>query len=355
MQRIRMLILVILLIQILAINVEAFDYYKSQLDTTKTEIYERIGKSVQSGENRADLTDIYDRGFYTKEELDVFVRKLGMDAQAAIDAFMKDHPEVFWLKFGEGGVGASYNIETIGSLNRITDVHFEIVIDEKYSDNLDEIDKSLWEKIEGFDVLGETRYEKARYIHDKLIEMIEYDGGFVHSHEAVGALVYGKAVCEGYAKAFKLICDRVGIPNVLVIGTGITPDGREEDHMWNYVQMEDGKWYAVDVTWDDQEEPYYDFFLVGGRTRDVNFGGKTFSESHIENGDFSGISAHVFVYPALEENAYSLESPEPESLETPKESIDITEKESNSSGNHIAMVAAISILGIVILLLNKRR
>ena len=34
---------------------------------------------------------------------------------------LKDHPGNR-LKFGEGGVGASYNIETIGSFNRVDDV-----------------------------------------------------------------------------------------------------------------------------------------------------------------------------------------------------------------------------------------
>lgn len=85
-------------------------------------------------------------------------------------------------------------------------------------------------------------------------------------------------VCEGYARAFKYLCDMAGIPCVLVDGTALS-----ERHMWNYVQMEDGLWYAVDVTWDDPtvvnrqtgevvtdavsgaERKYY--FLVGADTR----------------------------------------------------------------------------------------
>ena len=62
--------------------------------------------------------------------------------------------------------------------------------------------------------------------------------------------------------------------------------------MWNYVQMEDGKWYAIDVTWDDPVNSYsstyfnivsgyesHNWFLLGS-TSDV--GGFSFLESHPE-------------------------------------------------------------------------
>ena len=60
-------------------------------------------------------------------------------------------------------------------------------------------------------------------------------------------------VCEGYARAFKVLCDVYDIPCVLVEGyvKNTRTDPEAEFHMWNYVKMEDGKWYAVDVTWND--------------------------------------------------------------------------------------------------------
>lgn len=56
-------------------------------------------------------------------------------------------------------------------------------------------------------------------------------------------------VCESYARAFKMLCDYVGIPCVLVDGVAYNGAG-SENHMWNYVEAE-GKWYAVDCTWND--------------------------------------------------------------------------------------------------------
>ena len=59
-------------------------------------------------------------------------------------------------------------------------------------------------------------------------------------------------VCEGYARAFKTLCDRVGIPCVVVTGYARQNSlSSPELHMWNEVQMENGYWYAVDVTWND--------------------------------------------------------------------------------------------------------
>ena len=57
-------------------------------------------------------------------------------------------------------------------------------------------------------------------------------------------------VCEGYSKAFKLICDRVGIPCILDTGVAILNANHSEYHMWNRIQI-DGVWYGMDCTWDD--------------------------------------------------------------------------------------------------------
>jgi hypothetical protein len=94
----------------------------------------------------------------------------------------------------------------------------------------------------------------------------------------------------------------------MVSGTGVSTT-QTEAHMWNYVEMEDGEWYAVDTTWDDQTEKksqkiYYDFFLVGSETVDEYFGKYEFAESHVSNGNWSGNSTYVFQYPVINSEAY---------------------------------------------------
>ena len=47
-------------------------------------------------------------------------------------------------------------------------------------------------------------------------------------------------------------------------GFAVTPSGSLIDHMWNYVQMEDGNWYALDPTWDDPIVDSKDYKVVSG-------------------------------------------------------------------------------------------
>jgi hypothetical protein len=79
------------------------------------------------------------------------------------------------------------------------------------------------------------------------------------------------------------LCDIYNIPCVCITGTA-----NGGAHMWNAVQMDDGLWYILDITWDDQTDDgwgiFTDFFLIGLNTKDLYFGGSAFNESHISDG-----------------------------------------------------------------------
>ena len=119
---------------------------------------------------------------------------------------------------------------------------------------------------------GMSEYETVKAIHDYIVNNTQYDydrllNGTVPdiSHSPLGVLQYGVAVCQGYAYAFELLCDLSGIECEFV--GGVAGGG---GHAWNQVKV-DGKWYNIDVTWDDPIyyfngvlTPYlsYDYFLV---------------------------------------------------------------------------------------------
>ncbi len=97
-------------------------------------------------------------------------------------------------------------------------------------------------------------FEKEKIIHDYIIEKCDYvekTGGDYSS--IYGCLVKGSASCEGYAKAMKYLLDEVEIENYLVIGNTTDDNGTSQGHAWNIVQI-DGKYYHLDVTWDDPIE-----------------------------------------------------------------------------------------------------
>jgi len=57
----------------------------------------------------------------------------------------------------------------------------------------------------------------------------------------------GSAVCDGYARLFKAICDAMSIKCVYIVGYVYGANNMK--HAWNKVQI-NGDWYLVDVTWD---------------------------------------------------------------------------------------------------------
>lgn len=112
-----------------------------------------------------------------------------------------------------------------------------------------------------------SQLEAVLYVHDYLINNAEYDErdvalnsaysnteAYYYAHSAFGVLNKKLGVCESYAKAFKIICDRLNNGPECALVTSNT-------HMWNIVQM-DGKWYCLDVTWDDP---------IGGTISDTYF------------------------------------------------------------------------------------
>ncbi|MCQ2542714.1 MAG: hypothetical protein MJ126_01015 [Lachnospiraceae bacterium] len=93
-------------------------------------------------------------------------------------------------------------------------------------------------------------YDKVKAIHDYLILINKYSYFYGGSFNC---LYLRSSACNGYAYSFYLIMKEAGIPVQLDFST---------DHVWNKV-MVDGKWYYVDVTWDDLGggNVGYDYFL----------------------------------------------------------------------------------------------
>ena len=91
--------------------------------------------------------------------------------------------------------------------------------------------------------------EKVKTVHDYLVKSTTYDTSYYSkndSHEHLSNILNEKrAVCQGYAVAFYVFMNELDIQCSLVSGYA------GEDHAWNAVKMDDGKWYFVDVTWDD--------------------------------------------------------------------------------------------------------
>ena len=58
----------------------------------------------------------------------------------------------------------------------------------------------------------DSNYEKEKYVHDALASAVTYDLTADMNQSAYSALVNGKSVCAGYARAYQYLLQQLGIP-----------------------------------------------------------------------------------------------------------------------------------------------
>ena len=63
--------------------------------------------------------------------------------------------------------------------------------------------------------------------------------GILYNVSIYGIFLENIAVCEGFSRSVKLLCNELDIP-CIIMGSA--------SHAWNLVQMEDGSWYRFDMT-----------------------------------------------------------------------------------------------------------
>ena len=95
-----------------------------------------------------------------------------------------------------------------------------------------------------------SEYAKALWLHDWLLDQLEYDKTLKWS-SAESALTRGLGTCQSYESAYAKLLTAAGIENS---ETRDTYDG----HTWNAMKL-DGQWYQTDCTWDDSSYNFYSF------------------------------------------------------------------------------------------------
>ena len=92
---------------------------------------------------------------------------------------------------------------------------------------------------------------KELFIHDFIVQNVRYDKlKKEYSHEIIGALGNGVAVCEGMAKAVKVLCDALGLWCMIALSEANPEKGIKYRHAWNVIRI-DGQYYHLDVTFDN--------------------------------------------------------------------------------------------------------
>lgn len=155
------------------------------------------------------------------------------DAILAFRMVYSDYPEYFWLVH-------DYNYYYSG--NKMTDFMPNYL---DIRDQTEAVEQACEEILSGMPDSADTDYEKALYLHDALAAWTDYEGN-AYDQSAYSALVLRSTVCAGYAHAYQLLLNKVGITAWVVDGTA----GDGGNHSWNQVWLDDQCVYT-DVTWDD--------------------------------------------------------------------------------------------------------
>lgn len=202
------------------------------------------------------------------------------DLSETIEAYKNDHPEVFWLKSkfsylnddGNTYLTLEYNVDALK-------------LDEEKSNFNQELQKAVDGAPE-----NASYYELEIYAHDYITKNCVYNeeaakqkDSIENSNDAYGVFVRKTAVCEGYARAFQLLCNKFGIDCVNISG-----EGEGELHQWNCVKL-DNEWYEVDVTWDDVDEKNMDTLYFC-----YNLNSEEFSQTHKANRLYKDISVQEY-------------------------------------------------------------
>lgn len=109
-----------------------------------------------------------------------------------------------------------------------------------------------------------SEWEKEQYVHDFICQNVRYDKlKKPYSHEITGPLGQGVGVCEGIAKAVKMLCNALGIWCIVVISEANPEKQIRYRHAWNIVRI--GRaCYHLDATFDNtlgkKEVLRYDYF-----------------------------------------------------------------------------------------------
>ena len=310
--------------------------------TLAKKFYEALDAIYASGDFKDGVVEYALNGgegedIVTQEELKAYVdngdvtipRAFG----AARDAFLTDHPEIFYVDFYKLTIsilqkGNEY-FAYIDS-GRAENVYYdnggldsESAVNAAITAFNAKVDALVAEAnaAEEADTYSERDVFLARYVSKALGKSIKYDydaynmrndpdaqkTAQAHINTSYGGLVLETAVCGGYSRSFKVIMDRLEIPCITVNGYSKQrySDENPNDnvyHMWNYVWLENptggtaqsasksdganGEWYSVDATWGKN---------ILNASADA--------EQHINDGKISS-SNYELKYPKLSPHSY---------------------------------------------------
>lgn len=218
---------------------------------------------------------------------------------------INSNPDLFYVSssitYTYTTTGYVYEIRPHYSMNSSEIIEAKVIFENGVQRALSVVDNSM------------NDVQKALVIHDYICDIATYpvlnssaDDKDIY-HSAYGLFYDGNVVCAGYALAYSYILNLLGIPCEYVASNAM-------NHAWNAVQI-DGKWYNVDLTWDDMSlynnsmnlrgGMFHNCFLksdeaFGGEIGRYHFGGTTYdncvmSDTSYDNYFWNNLTSNICV------------------------------------------------------------
>ena len=203
-------------------------FYYSNLNSNAQKAYDILLKGFRNHESRIMLAG---------------TQLSRQDMSAVYEALNYDHPEMFWPDYYK----IQYMQGVIGCI-ALPVYFFDRSEKEALANEMTKWKKKVCAQIPA----NISTAEKVWMIYDYLARRVTYKSEDTrYSNTVIGPMKknYHSSVCEGVAKAFKVLCDEINVPCVIVIGDASSMNQQSGPHAWNMVRI--GNSYRhVDATWE---------------------------------------------------------------------------------------------------------
>lgn len=287
-----------------------YGYYT--LDASEKAIYDKVYEAAR----RFSTTVEIDRSI-SKTRLEEICRILYLE-ETSLYYLSKEYSISYNAETGE-----ATEVELAYAFDRDTVEYMNTMTEEAVSEILAEITDDM------------SDVDKIKLFHDEIVLRCQYSVDADYAATPYGALVDGNALCEGYARALAVLCNKAGIENLFATGIQYVTDAEgqtvSEEHIWNMVKV-NGLWYNIDATWDDPtsskasmplREDYisYGYFLIPSSELRPTM---TVDHSLFALPDATSLESNYFVYYGYYASTYE------EAEEILKKSVN----ECNEAGGH---------------------
>ena len=156
----------------------------------------------------------------------------------ALEKYEEEGAHIYW-----NGEKKEMTVEWPNGRPDENDNEGEIEVTDDDSHVSDEILSVIDDFKDTYSINGRSDIEKELLILMYIARNCRYNLDSDRPHTAEGCLLDGEAVCDGYAKAFKIMAQECGLDAKYI---------QNKRHAWNMVKI-NGNWYHLDATYTDKD------------------------------------------------------------------------------------------------------